>query len=201
MKRKGRYHNMTNMEMVEKICEKANVTYEEAKGALERNNWDMLDAMIDLERRGKVSRTKSTESSFSSSFSYSDTSGSVDAASYRQVEATASGGRTEKKNFSILKDEIKKLVRKGLDNSFVVRRNGKNLFSIPVLVFVIMLIAAFWVTIPLLIVGVIFHFRYGFAGNDLGREGINGTMEKAADYVDDLVQKFREERRNKKNNQ
>jgi hypothetical protein len=45
---------MDNFEKVEKLREHANVTYEEAKNALENSNWDILDAMIYLEQNGKV---------------------------------------------------------------------------------------------------------------------------------------------------
>ena len=45
---------MEHIEMVEKLMSKANVSYAEAKQALENNNWDMLDALIDLERQGQV---------------------------------------------------------------------------------------------------------------------------------------------------
>ena len=43
-------------EKVEKLRERANVSYEEAKNALERSNGDMLDAMILLERESNISR-------------------------------------------------------------------------------------------------------------------------------------------------
>ena len=51
---------MEHIEMVEKLMEKANVSYAEAKQALENNNWDMLDALIELERQGKVHGEHST---------------------------------------------------------------------------------------------------------------------------------------------
>ena len=41
---------MTRLEMVEKIREKTGVTYEEAREALEKANWDMLDAIVSLEK-------------------------------------------------------------------------------------------------------------------------------------------------------
>ncbi|MBQ1402910.1 MAG: DUF4342 domain-containing protein [Oscillospiraceae bacterium] len=176
---------MTNMEMVEMLREKANVSYEEAKAALERNNWDVLDAMIDLERRGKFSETKSTESYFTNN----DTTGEEEDDFSQQAEPVASGKSNRKKRFSALKEEFKKLIRKGLDNSFVVRKEEKDIVRIPALLFVIMLLAAFWVMVPLMIVGAVFHYRYAFQGKDLGKEEINETMEKAADYVDGLAQK------------
>ena len=41
---------MTRLEMVEKIREKTGVTYEEAREALEKANWDMLDAVVTIEK-------------------------------------------------------------------------------------------------------------------------------------------------------
>lgn len=40
---------MEQLEKVEKLRARANVTYEEAKEALEASNWDLLDAMVYLE--------------------------------------------------------------------------------------------------------------------------------------------------------
>ena len=45
---------MENLEKVEKLREKTGVTYEDAKMALEACNYDMLDAIIYLEKLGKV---------------------------------------------------------------------------------------------------------------------------------------------------
>ena len=45
---------MDHFEMVEKLRTKANVTYEEAKAALEASDWDILDALVLLESEGKV---------------------------------------------------------------------------------------------------------------------------------------------------
>ena len=47
---------MSAIEQVEKLKEKANVSYEDAKAALEAASGDMLDAMIYLERQGKVQK-------------------------------------------------------------------------------------------------------------------------------------------------
>lgn len=45
---------MITLEQVEKLREKANVSYDEAKAALEAANGDMLEALINLEKQGKV---------------------------------------------------------------------------------------------------------------------------------------------------
>ena len=45
---------MEMIEKVERLRERADVTYEEAKAALEEASGDLLDAMVILERMGKV---------------------------------------------------------------------------------------------------------------------------------------------------
>ena len=45
---------MEYFEKVEKLVQKAGVSYEEAKAALDASNGDLLDAMIMLERAGKT---------------------------------------------------------------------------------------------------------------------------------------------------
>lgn len=46
--------------MIKKLMEKAHVTYEEAQEVLERCKWDLLDAIIYLERSGKVENNDTT---------------------------------------------------------------------------------------------------------------------------------------------
>ncbi|MDP4159978.1 MAG: ubiquitin, partial [Bacillota bacterium] len=45
---------MTTLEQVEKLCAMANISYEEAKAALDAANGDLLEAIIYLEKQGKV---------------------------------------------------------------------------------------------------------------------------------------------------
>ena len=45
---------MDKLKLVDRLREKANISYEEAKIALENSNWDILEAMLYLEKHGKV---------------------------------------------------------------------------------------------------------------------------------------------------
>ena len=45
---------MEDIKLIEKLRDKANISYEEAKEVLEKNNWDILDAIIYLEKKGKI---------------------------------------------------------------------------------------------------------------------------------------------------
>lgn len=57
---------MINLELVDELRKRANVTYDEAKEALEKCNGDILEALIYLEKEKKVNTTKTNckESSF-----------------------------------------------------------------------------------------------------------------------------------------
>ena len=45
---------MDKLNLVEKLRTKTGITYEDAKRVLEINNWDILEAILDLEKQGKV---------------------------------------------------------------------------------------------------------------------------------------------------
>ncbi len=45
---------MERNEMINILIRKANINEEEAQEVLEKCNWDLLDAIVYLERRGKV---------------------------------------------------------------------------------------------------------------------------------------------------
>lgn len=49
---------MITLEQVEKLCKRANISYDEAKAALEETDGDMLEAVINLEKQGKVKAPK-----------------------------------------------------------------------------------------------------------------------------------------------
>ena len=51
---------MERNEMIEVLIGKANVSREEAQEVLEICNWDLLDSIIYLERRGKVENNETT---------------------------------------------------------------------------------------------------------------------------------------------
>ena len=54
---------MDEFEKVEKLRQRANVSYEEAKEALDKSQGDLLDAMIYLEGQGKISADEQTSRS------------------------------------------------------------------------------------------------------------------------------------------
>lgn len=167
---------MEHIEMVEKLMEKANVSYAEAKQALENNNWDMLDALIELERQGKVRSGQGTAS-------YT-TEPEKEKQGGRQQSADAS--RNVPNGWEEFWKGFCRLIRRGMQNHFVAERRGETLLSIPVLLLILLLCVGFWFILPLMVVGLFCECRYSFKGPDLGRKDVNDAMGKATEYADDL---------------
>ena len=176
---------MDTIEKAEKIREKTGVTYEEAKDALEAAGGDMLDALVYLERKGKVKEpevsvytTKNEDTENSDAFQ----------------EAAKSYEKAEKETFS---DQVKKfvkwcggLVKKGCENFFIISKGNEELATLPVLVMVLLLLFAFWLMVPLLIVGLFFGFQYRFKGAITQAVDVNTACEKAAEAAETIKQEF-----------
>ena len=47
---------MEKYKLIDKLQNETNISYEEAKSALEKSNWDILDAMLYLEEKGRVKK-------------------------------------------------------------------------------------------------------------------------------------------------
>ncbi|MEF9972912.1 MAG: ubiquitin [Clostridia bacterium] len=162
---------MTNFEMVERLRAKANITYEEAKEALEKSHWDLLEAMVLLEKEGKVDAR---------------------AASYTTREETHKEAEHTESEFKVL---VKKLAGKlvaGINylcrNTFDIKRKGEVKLSLPAIVLLLLLLPWLWPTLIVLIAGLFFGFRYAFGGPDMAKNPINGAMDKAADMAENLKQ-------------
>ena len=80
----------------------------------------------------------------------------------------------------------KKIIGKGNRNNFEVRKGQSKVMAIPVTVLVVLVAFMFWVTIPIMVVGLFFGYRYAFSGPDLGRENVNRAMDSVADVAENI---------------
>ena len=69
----------------------------------------------------------------------------------------------------------------------------RSIIKMPITVCVLLLLLAFWVCVPLLIVGLFFSFRYGFSGPVFRRDDVfNKAMDKASDVTENIKKEFNE---------
>ena len=89
-----------------------------------------------------------------------------------------------------------------IDNELEIWRRGQPVTSLPILVLVVLVLFAFYITLPALILGLFLGFRYQITGPDLEDDTINGMMGSVADTAADLGRQVMEELKNQheKNN-
>jgi len=181
---------MATIDQVEKLREKANVTYDEAKTALEASGDDLLDALIYLERKGKVQPPPN--------------GGYYNSGQQAEPEKEASGnsranatenGETFTGTLNRFFKWCGRMIAKGNENSFEVRRNGKYVIAVPVTVLVLFLFFAFWFIVPLVVIGLFFGCRYSFKGPDLEKTDVNRVMGTAADAAENFKKEVFEGRK------
>lgn len=176
---------MTTLEQVEKLRTMANISYDEAKTALDATNGDLLEAIIYLEKQGKVT-TPSGGGYYSSEKTADVNAGAYKKTGWERQTNNYNGGETFISLLRRFGGFCLKLVRKGNENSFEVLKGEESKGSAPVTALALLLIFAFWVTIPLLIIGLFFGFRYRFNGPDFSGNTVNDAIKNAADAAVNL---------------
>ena len=166
---------MDQLEKVEKIREKTGVSYEDAKSALEACNYDLLDASVYLEKLGKI---KAPEVG-----TYTTTPQET---SNELAQAQAAYEQScKKKTFGERMDEffawVGDIIKKGCEKNFIIERKGERFMRMPIIIFILLLIFAFWICVPLLIIGLFCDCRYHFEGDAKTVQDINNACDKASD--------------------
>ena len=181
---------MEQIEKVEKLRTKADITYEEAKNVLEECGWDLLEAVLKLEAEGK---TKNTAARFSTQGSSDDEPKSPQqlAESYQSYQQQ--NQKKDKGFWRTICEGIRFILRKSIDNKFIVKRYGIAVLDIPVLLLVILMLGFFWILLVLMAAGLFCGFSYSFAGPELGRDDINSAMDKASHAAETLKAEMKEQ--------
>ena len=170
---------MDRLEKVEKLRSKANVSYEEAKEALDASNDDILDAMVYLEKKGKVKKpsTEIYTTNYEDDNKYQDVKGTVE----EQNKKDKSFGKKIKEVFLLILDKLK-------NNSLKIERHGEELI-IPLWGVLIILLLAWHIALLAIVVSFFFNCRYSVVGKDDLKE-VNDIMDKAADAADHVKDEF-----------
>ncbi len=161
---------MTNTEMVDKIVQKSGVTREQAEDALIKNNWDLLDAMIYVEKN--YSTQNNTASSQYSTYTKNEQDYQSGNNSFN-IE----GEKDKVSNF------LERVCRCLFHDQLVISHNGKDIIPIPIIVFIIILLSSISSILVIMLISMFFNVKYYFRGQELGNEKVNGIMDQIYDFV------------------
>ena len=140
------------LELIDELKRRANVSYEEARDALEKTSGDMVEALIYLEKQNKVNEEK--ESSFLTT--------------------------------------VKKIIKKGNNTKFNIRKGQNTILSLPVTAVVIITVVAPYVTVIGLIVALLTGHKIKFQGKNGEEMKVNETIDKVTNIVDKAKESFTE---------
>ena len=174
---------MERNEMIEVLMGKANVSREEAQEVLEICNWDLLDSVIYLERRGKVENNETT---------------TIIEVKAEEQEKKEENKKHEEKFGGIgevigrMFKFLGKFIRKGNENFFEVRKESEKTIRISLTISLLLLIFLSVPSIVLLIVGLFCGYKYSISGPSMNYEGVNTVFEEVSKSADTIKKDFKE---------
>lgn len=148
---------MERLEKIEKLRERAQISYDEAKEAYEYAGGDLLEALIYLEKQGKVRPPQGG--------GYYRSEQEADPIDFED----GAGKEEQRKEYTAFKETVDKvwkffhgLFQKGNSIDFEILKDKRHLISFPVTILVLLLIFAPWLTIGVVVAGLFFGFHYQF---------------------------------------
>lgn len=161
---------MDHLEMVEKLREKANVTYDEARTALELCNWDLLDALLLLESEGRLNE-KTTQAAYTTR---------------TQAEPENSKKHRGSNVVGQVLHMLAEVVKKCNSVTLQIKRKGEVRLALPMTAVILLLIFAFWFAVIAAFAAMLFGYRFSVSGLSFD-DSVNSAMEKAGEFVDNVI--------------
>lgn len=173
---------MEKLKLVNKLSEKTNISYEEAKTVLENNNWDILDSILYLEENGIVKKP-------SVSIFYTN-----EARHSERIKETRNDEENKyKTNNSV--EGIFEAICKFIDicnNIFVeIKSKEKSFLRIPLTVVIILSFFMFWIIIPLIVIGLFFDIEFYVYSNNVNTNNANRILNQISKNVKIIKEKLK----------
>ncbi|MBO6165082.1 MAG: hypothetical protein J6O17_01755 [Eubacterium sp.] len=172
---------MDELEKVQKLKNRANVSLEEAAAALKACDGDLLDAMVYLEKKGSVKAPEQVVVTTNAE-EHTTFENVKDKVERYDRETSRSFGSKFRHLWCIIIDTLK-------NNSLSITHKNEEFMKIPLWVLAFIMIFAWHISIVVIIVSLFFGVRYTLVGRDEMREA-NKLIGKAADAADYVKEKF-----------
>lgn len=173
---------MERNEMIEILIEKAKITHEEATELLEKFNWNLVDAIIFLERNGKIENKETTT-----------------IIEVKPEEQYQEDTKTNKESYggvgTILGKIFRwvgKFIKKGNENFFEIRKDNENSIRISLIISALLLIFLSVPTVILLIIGLFCGYKYSLSGKNTKYDEVNKVFKKVSETADNVKKDFKE---------
>lgn len=195
---------------IRKLAEEFNISYEDARYALENSNYNIHEAVIFLEKRGKINKNSKKDFKTSGGFSETkkDNKNNCNKEDTYSTKGTYNTEYTYKKsddnsyNQSYDKDYsnddsdncgvfgyISRFINTTNNISFNVIRNGRRIIKVPLTVILLLLCFAFYIVVPISILGLFFDFSYYLDGKK-SFPGVNRFLSSLSNLANGIKKIF-----------
>lgn len=176
---------MDKLKLVEKLREKTGITYDDAKRVLEINNWDILDAILDLEKQGKVKGPSVSifyTNEYKENYEEKSTESNFD-------EVKKDSNYKSNNTFEGIFEVICKVID-SCNNIFIEIKGKNNFFlKLPLTVVIVLLIFGFWLLIPLVAIGLFLDIEFSVESKKINTDKVNDMLSKVSKEVQKIKTK------------
>ena len=158
---------MDRFEMADTLKSKAGISYEEARQALEASNWDMIQAMVNLENSGKINKAETGK---------------------KQEENMESTAQKAKGILGKVFAWIKELIRQGNQNYIVIKKNGKQTHELSITAAVLLFILLHGLLVFIAVISLLSGYSFEFVG-EKDREKHQQDIKDAVSAADEVQQR------------
>lgn len=169
--------------MIEILMGKANITRKEAEEALEKCDWDLLDAIFYLERMGKFENRNTT-----TIIEVKENDNGKKENHKKKEDKSGGVGEIVGRIFKF----IGKMIKKGNENYFEIRKENEKPIKVSLTIAALLLVFFFWAVAILLVVGLFCGYRYSISGPNMNSKGVNDILEKVSESADNIKKDFKE---------
>jgi len=179
---------MEDYKLIDKLKNETNISYEEARIALEKSNWDILDAFVCLEEKGKVQKPSISifyTNEYKENYKYREITNIKD-------KENNNNNNNEKKDntFEGIFVKVCKVIDTCNNIFFEIKRENKVFLRIPSTVIILLLAFAFWIIIPLYIAGLFFDIEFSLSGKRVEINKINHVLKAISANIKKIKDRF-----------
>lgn len=170
------------LKLIGKLREKTNISYEEAKAALENSNWDILDALLYLEESGRVEKPP-VSIFYTNEVGYSgksEESGKNEETKYKT-----------KNSYQGIFEVICKYIDTYNNIFLEIKKKGRVLLKVPLTVVIVLSFFMFWIIIPLTVLGLFFDIEFYVSSNRVNTDKANKVLSEISESVKTIKEKFK----------
>lgn len=185
---------MDKENLILELIEKTNISYDEAKEALENTEWDILESIVYLEKIGRINGSGNGEFYTNKYYKAYETNTSIlnlnkDEENQEEFKNSKDNQNDGNKFF----EWICNIIDIG-NNTWIEFSKSKNeLFKIPITVLVVLTFFMFGTIIPLIVITLFLGVEIKVSSQKLNVEEINKFLEKISDEIRNIKERVKKE--------